>query len=244
MAYTFLELVNKVNRRLNEVELTSVNFASANGFYAHAKDAVNSAIRYINQKEYQWPFNHITYDETLVQYQTRYAFQADAKVINFGSFRIQESAALNVNTRKLGIISYDQYLSNYVDQEYDADNSRAAVPSYVFHGPDLKYGISANPDKAYTLTYEYFAFPTDLSAFGDVPTIPQRFDHVIVDMAMHYAYAFRSNTQMALVAKERADEGIEDMRSMLINRYYAVESGLIRSSTGGYGVSSTLVIAQ
>ncbi len=29
MAYNFLDLVNEVNRRLNEVELTSVNFASA-----------------------------------------------------------------------------------------------------------------------------------------------------------------------------------------------------------------------
>ena len=47
MATTFLTLVNDINKRLNEVELTSSNFASATGFYAHAKDAVNSGIRYI-----------------------------------------------------------------------------------------------------------------------------------------------------------------------------------------------------
>ena len=35
MAYDFLELVNKINRRLNEVELTSSNFSTATGFYAH-----------------------------------------------------------------------------------------------------------------------------------------------------------------------------------------------------------------
>ena len=45
MATTFLTLVNDVNKRLNEVELTSSNFGSAAGFYAHAKDAVNSGIR-------------------------------------------------------------------------------------------------------------------------------------------------------------------------------------------------------
>ena len=42
MAYNFLGLVNEVNRRLNEVELTSSNFATAIGYYNTAKDAVNS----------------------------------------------------------------------------------------------------------------------------------------------------------------------------------------------------------
>ena len=41
MATTFLTLVNDVNKRLNEVELTSSNFGAATGFYAHIKDAVN-----------------------------------------------------------------------------------------------------------------------------------------------------------------------------------------------------------
>ena len=240
MAYTFLELVNKVNRRLNEVELNSTNFASATGFNAHAKDAVNAAIRYINQTEYQWPFNHITFDETLVANQTRYAFQSDCKVVDFDSFRIQKSDALSVSTTPLNIVSYESYLSSNVDQEYDTSNSKASVPKAVFHAPDLTYGLVPNPDDVYTLTYEYYSVPVDMSAHGDVPTIPARFDHVIIDMAMHYGYTFRSNDQQALIAKERADEGIEDMRSMLINRYYAVESGMIRSSTGG--ISSTFIV--
>ena len=44
MAYDFLGLVNAVNRRLNEVELSSANFATATGFYSQAKDAVNASI--------------------------------------------------------------------------------------------------------------------------------------------------------------------------------------------------------
>ena len=59
MAYNFLGLVNEVNRRLNEVELTSVNFASAGGFYNTAKDSVNSALRHINHEESNWPWNHV-----------------------------------------------------------------------------------------------------------------------------------------------------------------------------------------
>ena len=40
MAYDYLGLVNDVNRRLNEVELTSSNFDSAIGEYAMVKDAI------------------------------------------------------------------------------------------------------------------------------------------------------------------------------------------------------------
>ena len=41
MAYDFLGLVNDVNRRLNEVSLTSSNFDTATGEYGMIKDAVN-----------------------------------------------------------------------------------------------------------------------------------------------------------------------------------------------------------
>ena len=48
MAYNFLELVNEINRRLNEVELNTTTFPTATGFYQTAKDAVNSSIRHIS----------------------------------------------------------------------------------------------------------------------------------------------------------------------------------------------------
>ena len=63
MAYNFLGLVNQVNRSLNEVELSSTNFDTATGFYAHAKDAVNSSIRDINQTEHNFPFNHVEQED-------------------------------------------------------------------------------------------------------------------------------------------------------------------------------------
>jgi hypothetical protein len=59
MAYNYLGLTNDVCRRLNEVELSASNFTSTTGFYSFAKDAVNSAIRHINQEEFEWPWNHV-----------------------------------------------------------------------------------------------------------------------------------------------------------------------------------------
>lgn len=235
MAYNFLGLVNDINRRLNEVELTSSNFAGATGFYGQAKDAITSSIRYINQSQYEWPFNHVEQEDTLSVGVTRYPFPVDAKVIDFDSFRIKQNTTLGNATVKLPIISYEEYLDKLVDQEYnsDATTNGQGVPQRVSHAPSLEYIVTPVPDKAYTVVYEYYRIPVDMEQYNDVPPIPERFRHVIVDGAMHYAYLFRGNTQDALVAKEKFDDGIKSMRSMLINRYSYLRSYLIPQNTNG-----------
>ena len=59
MAYNYIGLVNDVNNRLNEVELTTSNFLTATGYFSFAKDAVNASIRHINQEEYELSLIHI-----------------------------------------------------------------------------------------------------------------------------------------------------------------------------------------
>jgi hypothetical protein len=227
MAYNFLDLVNEVNRRLNEVELTSSNFSSAVGFYAHNKDAVNAAIRDINHIHHEWPFNHVLAEETLTAGTIRYAFPTDANTIDFDTFRIEENTTFNNKTQKLTILAYEDYLSKYIDQEYTTDTSKRDVPSFVFHAPSLEFGVVPAPKEAYTVYYEYYRIPVDLSSYTDVPSIPERFRHVIIDGAMHYAYLFRSNEQAATLAKGKFEEGVKRMRTMLVNRYSYMRSGMI-----------------
>lgn len=227
MAYDFLGLVNDVNRRLNEVELTSSNFNSARGFYSHAKDAVNSAIQDINQTHTEWPFNYSSEDEVLVVGQTRYDFPADTKLVDMETFRIRFNETLGVRTEKLQIISYEEYLDRFVDQEYNTDTSLRSVPRFVFRAPNLQYGISPAPDQAYTLTFEYFINSPALSNFNDVPIIPEVYRHIVIDGSMYYAYLFRGNTQDALVAKDKFTQGLKNMRIILVNRYEYVRSTAI-----------------
>ena len=232
MAYNYLGLVNEVNRRLNETELTTSNFATATGFYAHAKDAINASLRDINQTEYNWPFNHVEQEDVLSANVTRYAFPSDAKLLDFDSFRIKEDSTLGNATTKLGIVAYEEYLEKYVDQEYNT-TGRQGVPQLVAHGPALEYIVTPKPDAAYTIVYEYYRVPVDLDLHDDVPAVPERFKHVVVDGAMHYGYLFRGNTQDALVMKEKFDEGIKHMRSQLINRTPYVRSYMLTGATGG-----------
>lgn len=244
MAYTFLGLVNDVNRRLNEVELTSSNFATAKGFYSQAKDAVNSSLRHINQSQYEWPFNHVAQEDTLTAGTTRYTFPADAKVIDFDSFRIKENSTLGNSTVRLGILDYDEYLQKFVEQEYKTDTNGQQLPRFVFHAPSLEYGMVPAPDKAYTVIYEYYRTSADLENATDVPAIPERFRHVIIDGAMYYAYLFRGNTQDATITQQKFDTNINQMRSMLINRTYYLRSYMINRNqavAGRLGTASSNV---
>jgi hypothetical protein len=227
MAYDYIGLVNEVNRRLNEVELTTSTFATAKGFYAQIKDSVNSSIRDVNQTHYEWPFNHILAETTLTAGTTRYDFPNDAGSIDFDTFRIKENATFGNATGKLGVVVYEDYLENSVDQEYADNTSKREVPSSVFHAPSLEWGVTPPPDKNYEIVYEYYRVPVDLESFSDVPSIPERFRHVIVDGAMYHAYMFRSNEQAANLAKTKFEEGLKRMRTILVNRYTYIRSTAI-----------------
>lgn len=234
MAYDYINLVNEVNRRLNEVELTSGNFTNAKGFYSQIKDSVNSAIRDINQTHYEWPFNHVLAEETLTAGTTRYAFPNDAGSIDFDTFRIKESTTFGNATVKLNVVDYDDYLKNSVDQEYGDNTSKREVPSSVFQAPSLEWGVVPPPDQDYEAVYEYYRVPVDLQNATDVPSIPERFRHVIIDGAMYHAYMFRSNEQAANIAKGKFEEGLKRMRTILINRFTRMRSTTVIQTGSGY----------
>lgn len=234
MAYDYLGLVNDVNRRLNEVELTAANFANATGEYSMIKDAVNSAIRYINQQEYEWPFNHVEAEETLTAGTVRYAFPADAKTIDFDSFRIKRNDTFNNATKKLNLMSYEEYLEKYVDYEYNTNTNVRALPEYIFRTPNQEFGVIAPPNNAYELVYEYYRLPVDLINATDVPTVPEQFRYVIVNGAMHFAYMFRGEGQEAAMIQQRFDSEIKQMRSLYINRYDYLRSTVINQTNSSY----------
>jgi len=230
MAYNFLELVNQVNRRFNEVELTSATFANAKGFYSSAKDSVNTALRDINQSFLEWPFNHVEQEETMSTGVSRYTYPTDSSTVDFDSFRIKEDSVLGNQTVTLRSITYEDYLRKYVGQEYSTDTSKLGIPQYVVQTPSQEFILVPAPDQDYELVYEYYRVPVDLQNSTDVPFIPERFRHVIIDGAMYHAYMFRGNEQSASMIKAKFDEEVKSMRIILINKYNYVTSTYIQQA--------------
>lgn len=220
MAYNYLGLVNDAARRLNETALTSSNFSTAKGFYPTLKEAVNASIRHINQAHFFWPYNHNNEEIDLEAGVSRYSLAENAKYVDFGSFRVRRNTDLNIaQGKRLPQLTYSEYLDTYIDQEYETDSTRGGTPRNIVRTPNEEFIVVPMPDKAYEIEYEYYMEPVDLENATDVPTIPERFRHVIVDGIMYYAYMFRDNIEMANLSQSKFENGIKNMRVLLVNEH-------------------------
>lgn len=230
MAYDYLGLTNDVLARMNEVQLTSGTFLSARGYQIQCKNAVNEAIKFINQKEYNWPFNHQQGSETLVAGTTRYNIPTDAKHVDYETFRLVKDASLSSSGISLNVLDYKEYVDRFIDQEDDT-TINGSIPRYVFRTPDNNYGLYPYPDKAYTLRYDYYTYTTELETAVDVPTIPKQYRQVIVDGATAFAYQYRGESQQYGINWTRFEQGIKEMQSIVLNRNdYLRSTYIVRSS--------------
>ena len=106
------------------------------------------------------------------------------------------------------------------------------VPRNIVRTPDNNYLLYPYPDKQYTLIFDYFTFPSDLSAHGDTTSIPDRFAPVIVDGAAAFVYQYRGETQQYQLNFARFEQGIKNMQSLLINKYEYIRSTVIIAPRG------------
>ena len=123
MALTFLSLTNSTITRMNEVELTSTNFTGSRGVQTQCKAAVNEAIRYINQREFGYSFNHATNTESLVPGKVRYTLPTSTKSVDYNTVRIKKSTTLDCSGSSLGILNYNEYIQNEYANQEDEINS-------------------------------------------------------------------------------------------------------------------------
>ena len=296
MAESYLTLTNRVLARLNEVQLTSSNFTNARGIQVQAQNAVNESVRYINQKEFQYPFNHSTKTETLVPGTVRYSIPTTAKTVDYNTFRIVKDSDLGSSGGRLYVLNYNDYINSYITQEDEitttnldgsltdsattitvnsttgfdstgtifigneqitytgtssttftgatrgandttaaahSDDTQVAqfeqggVPQYVSRTPDNNFLLYPFPTKGFSLKYDFFSFPTDMSASTDTTTIPDRFAAVIIDGATAFVYQYRGETNQYQLNFARFEQGIKNMQTLLVNRFEYIRSTFI-----------------
>ena len=302
MALTFLSLTNDVITRMNEVVLTSTTFANARGVQVQCQNAVNESIRYINQREFGYSFNHAQNSSTLTPGVARYSLPTSTKSVDYNTARIKKDDDLNSAGNNLVSLNYNEYIDKDYPNEEDqiksttlngshsssvttltltsttgfsasgkvytggeqvtstavsgnditgctrgANSTTAAlhadgttvtqfdgggVPRNIVRTPDNNYLLYPYPDKQYALVFDYFTFPSDLSAHGDTTSIPDRFGPVIVDGATAFVYQYRGEMQQYQLNFGRFEQGIKNMQRLLINKYEYVRSTVLITPRG------------
>jgi len=219
MATTYLTLVNDTLKRLNEVQLTSDEFATAIGFHASVKDAVNIALEEVGQEQFGFPFNHQTGTVTTVAGTAVYSAPSNMKTIDWDSFRILKNESENIGAVRLRQINYDTYLHRFYDRDGNVGTEDYDTPNYVYRTLNGSIGLTPVPDKVYSIEYDYYQYQTALSAATDTMAVPDQFKNVVIDGAMYHCYMFRDNAQQATIAQQRFTRGIENMRKLLVNNF-------------------------
>ena len=299
MAETFLTHTNRVIARLNEVQLTSSDFASSRGIQTQCKNAVNEAVRYINQKEFQYPFNHSTKTQTLTAGTVKYSIPTDAKTVDYNTFRLVKDSDLSTSGGRLPILNYNDYVNAYITQEDEivtttlstshtdsvttitvasttgfdssgtlfigneqvtytgttsttftgatrgagsttasahdsgvqvAQFTDGGLPQFIVRTPDNNYLLYPFPTKSYSIKFDYFTFPSDMSAHSDTTSIPDRFAPIIADGATAFVYQYRGETAQYQLNMQRFEQGIKNMQTLLVNRFDYIRSTYIPRS--------------
>ena len=81
-----------------------------------------------------------------------------------------------------------------------------------------------HPTKSYQIKFDYFTYPSDLSAHDDTTTIPDRFSYIIVAGATAFVYQYRGEVPQYQLNMELFNDGIKHMQSLLVNRFEYLRS--------------------
>ena len=242
MATTYLDITNEVLRELNEIPLTSANFATALGLQKFVKDSVNKAIFDIANEEPQLPFfaanvsgatdpfygNVTVPTVTGTRWYTlkdgSSSITTDYSSIDWDDFYV---TTINVSGETTPYVSKGlKFLTNtdwtryYRDSENadDADTQNHGEPRFVIKSPDnRKFGLSPIPDKVYNIHFYAFVRPTALSVYDDTITLPEQYSNIITARSRYYIWQFKESPQQAAFALDDYKKGMKYMKSNLMN---------------------------
>jgi hypothetical protein len=224
----YLTLSNRVLNALNEVELTSANFANSKGIQTSVKEFINRSINDIYTAELEWPFLHTDGTITTVAGTAEYALETGFKSVDVDTAYLIEA---DTDVKVIPYIPYSQFTNQFRERDLDPTTTdNRAKPEYFYLTQDDKIGLTPIPDKEYTFFYEYWATHTDLSASTDSPVLPARYQDAVVSRSEYYVHQLRADLQAATLKNSEYESKISRMRIDLINK-----PDYMRTTTVGSG---------
>mgnify|MGYP001453355416 FL=1 len=242
MATTYLQATNELLREINEIVLTSSNFANAIGIQQHAKDCINRAYNDIVTSEPRWsflstgesgstdPFYGNVNVETVAG--TRWyelkesssSLTTDYGAVDWNDFYLTTIGVSGESTpytsRNLRYVTLEDWKDFRRESENidDTDSQNWGEPNVIFRSPDgRKFGLSPIPKKVYRVWFFAYDLPTALSAHGDTVVFPDVYVPVLIARARYYMHQFKENMQAAAFALDDYKKGLRQMKSNMLS---------------------------
>lgn len=119
MAWKYIDLCNRVLRRLNEVPLVPSTFNLAVGFQAAVQDSINDSLNDIYAAELNWPFLWASGTQLTTGYQNIYPLPSNYTQVDWNSFyrRSNLSADPPVQALKTQFMTFQDWQDN--NKEFD-----------------------------------------------------------------------------------------------------------------------------
>lgn len=216
MPSTWMDLTNRLLRRVNDVEIEQSDFASCKGVQAAAKDYIQDVVREINTTKTNWPFNAVEHSQTLEVGTEEYGWPSDFTAAEWGSFQIQADDTIGNTFRTLQLMTRDQWYAQERDRDYDASTDGRNIPDTVFPSHGQGFGVSPSPNAAYPIKFRYYKSPADLSAYDSQVAIPSKFDYVIIAGALMYMNLLKENIEGAALQEQKFKQGLSNMSNTFL----------------------------
>ena len=208
--------------------MDSTEFDGARNVQGLAKQAINSSVKELMHSAQEWPFALVTGTQTLATDGTSvYDFPSSFSSVDWESFYLRQLSAAGNEPRRLPVMSYTQYLDERRPDDETSGAGGYGATEAVYQTQDGKFGVTPPADQAYVIEYKYWQFPDDMVASTDVCIVPTRFDNVIIDGGMTYMMLYRSNEQSASIHRDRFEQGIKNMRRLLMDEPLSMRSTMI-----------------
>jgi hypothetical protein len=226
----------KVQVRVIDSSSGGSSLAVKVGNAAHATTDLNATLTVANYGEGKVLDTTFTASQTAT-YIT--VINSDANNLDVDYVRVSRS---DIAPKKLASITYDTYLqTNKVSDDVNL-SSAYGIPTKVIRKPDYgSFILSPKPNLGeYTVSYDYYATHTDLSAHGDNMGLPDRFSPIIVDRAKYYVYMLRSDPEHA----QLADRDYQRKLKLLKTDYGTHSADYMRTDTIAESIATSIGTAS
>ena len=179
----FLQLSQRVRQETGTYGLGPTSVIGQRDHYAQIVAWTAQACADVCREWVNWAFLWSEGSLTLASGTATYSPEADCRQINEDTLYIS-GGSLGVSQNLLEYIPFDDY------RRMKASFTVNGLPWAFTVQPDGLIKMLPTPDAAYTVSYEYWAYATALTADDSVAPIPVAFEDVIVWKAAMYWAAF------------------------------------------------------